>query len=198
MKIKIKNFREKIQKELGYDDSHIEMLKSDTEKLELEKNESIPLKKKLISKKETHQKDILELKETIEKELPKVDKIKQLESRKTELKNYAKEAILSIQKEISEKERKINACESCFEHLEGKNSIEKSLDMVESSIRDATKKIQDFKMKSVSLNEQLSLAKKLHLEDGKCPVCDSSVEHLNPLFREEHLKDELDNLKKQI
>ena len=111
---------------------------------------------------------------------------------------HAKEAILSIQKEISEKERKIHACESCFEHLEGKNSIEKSLDMVESSISDATKKIQDFKMKSVSLNEQLSLAKKLHLENGKCPVCDSSVEHLNPLFREEHLKDELDNLKKQI
>ena len=39
---------------------------------------------------------------------------------------------------------------------------------------------------------------KLHLEDGKCPVCDSSVEHLNPLFREEHLKEELDTLKKKI
>ena len=198
MKVVLKNFREAIQNELGYDDSHVELLRNEIKDLESDKKNSIPLKEKLVSKKEIHQKDIVELKEKIEKELPKVDKIKQLESRKIELKKYAKDAILAIQKEITEKERKIRDCEGCFEHLEGKQNIKKSLDMAKSSIEEVAEKIQDSKMKIVSLNEQLSLAKKLQLEDGKCPVCDSNVKHLNPLFRKEHLKEELENQNKQI
>ncbi|HXV66131.1 MAG TPA: SMC family ATPase [Nitrosopumilaceae archaeon] len=198
MKLVLKNFRSSIQNELGYDYSHIEILKNEIINLELEKKQNIPLKDDLLSKKEIRQKEILQIKQRIDKEQPKLDKIKQLESRKTELKQYAKDAILSIQKEISEKERKIRDCEGCFEHLDDKKIIEKSLDMAESSIKDSKDKIQEFKMKTVSLVEQISLAGKLHIQDGKCPVCDSSVKHLNPLFREEHLKEELDNMKKQI
>ena len=61
--------------------------------------------------------------------------------------------------------------------------------MAESSIDEMAQKIQESKIKIVSLNEQPYSGRKLHLEDGKCPVCDSSVEHLNPLFREEHIKE---------
>ena len=53
-------------------------------------------------------------------------------------------------------------------------------------------------MEIISLKEQLSLAKKLHLENGKCPVCDSKVNHLNPLFQEDHLAVEQNNIKKKI
>ena len=42
------------------------------------------------------------------------------------------------------------------------------------------------------------LASKLQLKDHKCPVCDSSVEKLNPIFQEEHLKQELESLQEQI
>ena len=198
MKIVLKKFREQIQNDLGYDDSHIQILKNEIKDLQEEQKSSIPLKEKLMTKKEEYQKEIANIKKIIEKDLPKIDKIKQLESRKTELKKYAREAILSIQKEISEKERKIRACEGCFDNLDGKKSIQNSLNMAEFSIDESIEKIQNFKMKIVSLNEQLSLAKKLQLEEGKCPVCDSNVERLNPLFMEEHLKEELENLKKQI
>ena len=125
MKTVLKNFRTSIENELGYDDSHIQILRNEITKLKIERDESIPLKEQLLSKKETNQKQVSEIKETIERELPKVDKLKQLESRKVELKEYAKEAILSIQKEISEKERKIRDCEGCFDHLDGKKNIEK-------------------------------------------------------------------------
>ncbi|MFB3047863.1 MAG: SMC family ATPase, partial [Nitrosopumilaceae archaeon] len=71
----------------------------------------------------------------------------------------------SIQKEVSEKERKIRDCEGCFEHLDEKKRIEKSLEMAELAFKETGKKIQKYKMEVISLKEQLSLAKKLHLEN---------------------------------
>ena len=198
MKTILKNFRVSIQKELGYDDSHVEMLRDDIEKQETEIQENVPIKEDLEKKKKSYQKEISDLKEKIEKESPKIDMIKQADLRKAELVNYAKNAILSIQKEINAKERKIQDCEGCFEHLNDKKSIKKSLEMAESSIENAVKIIQECKIKITSLKEQQSLAKRLCLEDGKCPVCDSKVDHLNPLFQESHLKKELIRLNQKI
>jgi len=42
------------------------------------------------------------------------------------------------------------------------------------------------------------LASKLHLKDNKCPVCDSNVEKLNPLFQEEIIKQEIITLQEKI
>jgi len=198
MKIVLKNFRETIQKELGFDDSHIEILKNEIDNKKIEILQNDPLKEKYEKEKLKQKKEISILKEKIENELPKLEKLKQLESRKEELVNYAKEAISSIRKEISEKEKKIQDCEGCFEYLNDKNSIEKSLQITESDIEKILEKIQEYKMKIISIKEQQSLAKKLHLKDGKCPVCDSSVEHLNPLFQEDHLREEQVNLNKEI
>ena len=49
-----------------------------------------------------------------------------------------------------------------------------------------------------SLKEKQILASKLQLKDNKCPVCDSNVEKLNPLFQEEHLKEEIIKLQEEI
>ncbi len=198
MKIVLKNFRETILKEFGYDDSHIEILKNEIKEKELEIKKNKPLKEKLEEEKLNRKKEISILKKKIEEDLPKLDKIKQLKSRKLELVKYAKDAISSIQKEVLENERKIRDCEGCFEHLKDKKRIEKSLEMAELAIKETGKKIQEHQIRVISLKEQLSLAKKLQLENGKCPVCDSKVEHLNPLFQEKHLSDEQNNIKKKI
>ena len=198
MKIVLKNFRETILKEFGYDDSHIEMLKNEIKEKEIEIKKDKPLKEKLEEEKLKQKKEISIFKKKIEEDSPKLDKIKQLESRKLELVKYAKDAIYSIQREVSEKERKIRDCEGCFEHLDEKKRIEKSRNMAELAIKETGKKIQKYQMGIVSLKEQLSLAKKLQLENGKCPVCDSKVDHLNPLFQEKHLTDEQNNIKKKI
>ncbi len=198
MKIVLKNFRETILKEFGYDDSHIEMLKNEIKEKEIEIKKDKPLKEKLEEEKLKQKKEISIFKKKIEEDSPKLDKIKQLESRKLELVKYAKDAIYSIQREVSEKERKIRDCEGCFEHLDEKKRIEKSRNMAELAIKETGKKIQKYQMGIVSLKEQLSLAKKLQLANGKCPVCDSNVDHLNPLFQEKHLTDEQNNIKKKI
>lgn len=191
MRILLKQFRETIQSEIGYDDTHVESLKNELEKIKKEINEMVPLKEEFLSKKEILEKKIKELKKEIENQSYNLEWKKELEVRKMELAEYAKNVIVTIQKEITEKERKIRDCEACFEQLEAKKIVEKSLKMAESSLKEISKTIQDFKIKLVSLKEKKEFAQKLHLEDGRCPVCDSKVEQLNPLFQEKHLDEEI-------
>ncbi len=192
MKLVNKNFREKIRQDIGYDDTHIEILNLDLEKCHNELEKSKPLKGKLSSKREKSEKELLVLREKLEKETPKLDKLKQLELRKKELREYAKEAILEIKNEIEEKERKILDCKGCFEYVGLAKDLQIKLEKEEFTIKDSLKRLQKLTNLKASLVEKQSLASKLKLKDNKCPVCDSKVSKLNPLFQEEHLKQELE------
>ena len=198
MKIVNKNFRENIKENVGYDDTHIEILSRDLEKCQNDLKESKPLKEELLSKKLQHEKDLLQLRAKLENEAPKIDKLTQLESRKKELSTYAKEAIREILYEIGEKERKIRECEVCFEHVGLKNDLESKFKKLEVCMEDSQKKLQQLSIQKASLKEKQALAGKLQLKDNKCPVCDSIVDKLNPLFQEEHLKQELATIEEHI
>ncbi|MGH1569143.1 MAG: AAA family ATPase [Nitrosopumilus sp.] len=198
MKIVNKEFRQNIRDKIGYDDTHIDILSRDLERYQKEIDESAPQKNQLQTKQEDLQKEVEELRKKVETEAPKIDKINQLELRKNELVEYAKEAIHEIQQEINENERKIQDCEGCFEVAALKQGLESKIQKVEEAVDDTLKKIQEMKSQTASLQEKLLLASKLQLKDNTCPVCDSSVEKLNPLFQEEHLKEELALLREQI
>ena len=198
MKTVNKEFREKIKEGVGYDDTHIEILLRDLENTQNEIQIAIPEKQQLESKQKEIQIKLDELREKVETETPKIDKINQLELRKKELVEYAKKAIDDIQYEISQNERKIRDCEGCFEHIEIKKDLESKIEKVEQAIDDTIKKIQQASGQIASLKEKQSLASKLQLKDNKCPVCDSEVEKLNPLFQEEHLKQEIIQLQEEV
>ena len=198
MKTVNKEFREKIRNTIGYDDTHIEILSRDLERYQKEIEESKPEKNNLKLKREQLKKEVDELREKVETETPKIDKINQLELRKKELWEYAKEAIHEIQHEINENERKIHDCEKCFEDAILKIDLESKILKVEEAIDETLKKIQEMTNQITSLKEKLSLALKLQLKDNKCPVCDSNVEKLNLLFQEEHLRQEITEIGNQV
>ena len=198
MKIVNKEFREKIRDTIGYDDTHIEILLRDLEKYREEIKELKPEKNNLKLKQEQLKKEVDELRTKVETETPKIDKINQLELRKKELLTYAKEAIHEIQHEINKNERKIHDCEKCFEDARLKTDLESKILKVEEAIDETLKKIQEMTNQTTSLKEKLSLASKLQLKDNKCPVCDSNVEKLNPLFQEEHIRQEITEIGNQI
>ncbi len=198
MKIVNKEFRENIRERIGYDDTHIEILLRDLKKYQEEIEQSEPQKKQLEINQKQLQNEIDELRKKIETDTPKIDKLWQLESRKKELITYAKEAIYEIQQEISVNEHKIQDCERCFEYAGLKDNLESKIQKIEQAVEDVLKKIQEMKSTTASLKEKQLLAEKLQLKDNKCPVCDSDVEKLNPLFQEKHLKQELESLQEQI
>ena len=198
MKSVNKEFREKIRQDIGYDDTHIEILLRDLQKYENEINEATPKKEQLGEIQEKLKTEVDEIRKKIESEAPKIDKINQMELRKKELSAYAKEAIREIQRGIDENERKIHDCEGCFEHLGLRADLESKIQKVEDAIKDTIRKNQEMTNQTISLKEKLSLASKLQIKDNKCPVCDSNVEKLNPFFQEEHLQMEITELQKQI
>ncbi|MCV0412764.1 SMC family ATPase [Nitrosarchaeum sp.] len=198
MKTITKNFREKIRDEKGYDDTHIGILLRELQKIMVELEESKPQKEQLVLKQIELQKEVSSLRAKLEIESPKIDKRNQLELRKKELQSYAKEAIQAIQREIAEKEHKIRDCEGCFEHISLKNDLESKMERIELAVEENQKKMQELTGKVASLKEKQALAEKIQLKDNKCPVCDSKVEKLNPLFQEEHLKQEIISIKEQI
>ncbi len=198
MKTVNKNFREKIRRDIGYDDTHIDILLRDLQKYKTDLEDTRPQKEQLKVKQTQLQKEITELRIKLEIETPKIDKINQLELRKRELQSYAKEAIQEIQREIAEKERKIRDCEGCFEHISLKKDLESKIEKIELAVEGTQKKIQELTGQVASLKEKQALAEKIQLKDNRCPVCDSKVEKLTPLFQEEHLKQEIVFLKEQM
>jgi len=198
MKSVNKEFRKNIKEEIGYDDTHIDILNRDLEKYQTELQDSEPLKDELTSKRKQYEKELTVLQKKLETEAPKIDKLDQLELRKDELRAYAKEAIQEIRYEIDEKERKIRDCEGCFEYAGLTKKLETNLNETETAVEDSQKKIQQLSNQKASLHEKQALASKLQLKDDKCPVCDSVVDKLNPLFQEKHLKEELEKTEELI
>ena len=198
MKESIKEFREKIRQDVGYDDSHLDLLVRDLEENQRELEEARPKKDQITEEHKKLFQEITNLRKKIDEDSTKIDKIKQLELRKHELQSYAIEAVREIQQEIAENERKIQDCEGCFQDVGLKNDLESKIVKVDLALDGTHKKIQDLSNKVASLKEKQILAGKLQLKDNKCPVCDSEVEKLNPLFQEEHLKEELVSIKEQI
>ncbi|MDH3677867.1 MAG: SMC family ATPase [Nitrosopumilus sp.] len=198
MKDVIKNFREKIRDDVGYDDTHFDLLLLDLEKNKTELKEAIPKKDQIRKNHEKLQQEIMDLRKKLDDDASKIDKIKQLELRKHELQSYANEAIREIQQEITENERKIKDCEGCFQFVGLKKDLESKIEKVNLALEGAQRKIQELSNQVASLKEKQILAAKLQLKDNKCPVCDSDVEKLNPIFQEEHLRDELVSITEKI
>ena len=198
MKVVSKEFRKEIREKIGYDDTHMDILTRDLEKYKIEVKEGKPKRDQLKSIQGQLQDEVNKLRKKIEKEAPKIDKINQLELRKKEIIAYANDAIHEIRDKIDKNERKIRDCKGCFEPASLKENLESKMQKVEQAIEDTVKKIQEETGQIASLKEKKTLAAKLQLRDNKCPVCNSDVEKLNPLFQEEHLKEEIKSLQEKI
>src|SRR5579872_1447111 len=197
MKKTIDDFRVTVRTRLGYDDTNMDTLQNRVVILSKEITSLEPQKKKLESDKISQEQEIVLLQQNIESETPKEAKIKELENKKDDLLKYIRNSIVSMKRELSEKERKFAECTNSLSMLSLKSQVE-------SDMRQAQLKIDRINVESKKTGEMMAtirgqqdIANRLHLVDGKCPVCDSQVDKLNPLFDEKHITSELESLKKK-
>ena len=198
MKKITKEFREENRTESGHDDSQIDILENMKQENQNKLDNAIDEKRNLELQKKNLEKEIIRLEGEDELEKERKDKIKQLKEKTSDLENYVDNEIKKIKEEIDRNKEIIRNCEGCFEKLKQKAGFEVNLNRAIEEERDVREKIQEIKDQVVSLKEQEKLAEKLQLKDNKCPVCDSIVEKLNPLFQNKHLKEELIKLKESI
>jgi len=198
MKEVLKEFRRNVQDKHGFDDTQIELLQNKLNEFESEIADSRPKMKKLEEEKKTRELKISQIEQQIEKDSAKEVQLRELEDQKEELVSYAKDAIKKIQREVMEEERKVNECKGCFSILNKKEEIENHLSKIDEEFQKVTKELDESEKKKIRFEEQGEFANRLELKDGKCPVCDSSVDYLNPLFQKEHLEEEIKALDEKI
>ncbi len=198
MKEVLKEFRKDIQTKHGFDDTQIELLENRMNEFQNEITNSKPMMKKLEEEKQVRETKIIQIEQEVEKDSVKEIQLRELEDQKEELVSYAKETIKKIQRDVREEERKVNECKGCFSIVSKRGEIESRLFKLEEELQTISKELVESEKKKIRFEEQGEFANRLELKDGKCPVCDSKVDHLNPLFQKEHLEEEIKTLDRKI
>ena len=198
MKEVLKEFRKEIQTKHGFDDTQIELLENRMNEFQNEITNSKPMMKKLEEEKQVRETKIIQIEQEVEKDSVKEIQLRELEDQKEELLSYAKETIKKIQRDVMEEERKVNECKGCFSIVSKRGEIESRLFKLEEELQTISKELVESEKKKIRFEEQGEFANRLELKDGKCPVCDSKVDHLNPLFQKEHLEEEIKTLDRKI
>ena len=198
MKEVLKEFRKDIQTKYGFDDTQIELLENRMNEFQNEITNSKPMMKKLEEEKQVRETKIIQIEQEVEKDSVKEIQLRELEDQKEELLSYAKETIKKIQRDVMEEERKVNECKGCFSIVSKRGEIESRLFKLEEELQTISKELVESEKKKIRFEEQGEFANRLELKDGKCPVCDSKVDHLNPLFQKEHLEEEIKTLDRKI
>ena len=198
MKEVLKEFRKDTQNKHGFDDTQIELLENKMSEFENEILNSKPKIVELEQEKKTTETEISQIEQEIEKDGMKESQLVELENQKEELLSYAKDAIKKIQREVMEEERKVNECKGCFSIANEKEEIEIEISKLNLELSTVMKDFDEYGKKKIRFEEQSEFANRLELRDGKCPVCDSKVDHLNPLFQKEHVEEEIRTLREKL
>ena len=193
-----KQFREKNRTESGYDVSQIDILKNMKQENQNKLDNAVEEKIGLELQKNKIKEEISKLEEEEKVERERKIKINQLKDKTSDLEDYVDKEIKKINDEIGRNKEIIRNCEGCFEKKKQKSDFEEELKRATKEEQDTLEKIQEIKDQITSLKEQEKLAEKLQLKDNKCPVCNSADVELNPLFQNEHLKEELIKLNVSI
>ncbi|MBB46453.1 MAG: chromosome segregation protein SMC [Thaumarchaeota archaeon] len=193
-----REFRNTIQKKFGYDDTQVELLENKIIEYQNESKNAQPRLEELGVEKKKQELLIAKLEKQIQSDSTKESQLKDLESRKKEWQEYAKDVIKSIQNEVAEKEEIVKECKPCFAISKNKNDIESEINKIQEKLSAIESELGDLEKKQVRLEEHEELAEKLVLKDGKCPVCDSAVDHLKPLFQKKHIENEIKEIEKKI
>ncbi|MDE1724521.1 MAG: AAA family ATPase [Thaumarchaeota archaeon] len=198
MRKTIDNFRSTMKAKIGHDDTDIISLHGRMEYLQKEITILEPQKKKLEDDKLQQEQKFLLLQQEIESEAPKELKIKEIDNKKDDLIRYLKNFTSAKKRELEEKKRRLAECTNSISIASVKPQIEQEMTVMQAEIDRIREQAKETGEKIAMIRGQQEIANRLHLIDGKCPVCNSEVDKLNPLFEEEHLKSELSSLKNKV
>ncbi len=192
----VRQFREYVRGRFGYDDTSLDTLHAELDGAKRELAEAAPERDGLVQRRGGVVARLKAARGAVEEGAPKLEMTRQLAERRAELTRYAGEAVRGLMREVTQNERRIRECTKCFE-VDGGRDFGSEVAAQENAIEEARRKAKELAGTMASLEERLSLAARLQLKDGRCPVCDTEVAGLHPMFREEHLREEIADAARQ-
>ncbi|MDH2906518.1 MAG: AAA family ATPase [Candidatus Nitrosotalea sp.] len=197
MKKSIDNFRTTVRSRLGYDDTNMDTLQNRIDVLSKEIAFLEPQKRKLEADKILQENEFFISQQNVESGTPKELKIKEIENKKEDLLRHLRDSMVRMKRDLTEKEKKLAECSNSLSISSVKFQVESDAKQAQSDIDRINIELRQVGEKIASVQSQQDIANRLHLVDGKCPVCDSKVDKLNPLFDEKYIMSELEALKKK-
>ncbi|MHB8546140.1 MAG: AAA family ATPase [Nitrosotalea sp.] len=197
MKKSIDSFRTTVRSRLSYDDTNMDTLQNRIETLSKEVSSLEPQKRKLEADKILQENEFFILQQNIESGIPKELKIREIENKKEDLLRHLRDSMGKMKRDLVEKEKRLVECSNSLSISSVKFQVESDAKQAQSDIDRINTELRQVGEKIASVQSQQDIANRLHLVDGKCPVCDSKVDKLNPLFDEKYITSELETLKKK-
>lgn len=189
-----KILREKTQ---GYDDNQIGVLtkkiKDNESRLHQSRNSLEAVLLQLSSKTNM----LIELEKLIEILEPKIAKLSEIKALETTLLKYFKERSFTLKTEIEKLNKMIVNIKNSVSILKDKDEIIITIQMVSSEKEDLNNNINKLEGDLGKLEGFTECAKKIQINDGKCPVCNSEITSLNQMFDISHITMELNKKVKE-
>jgi len=120
-----------------------------------------------------------------------------LESRKRDLFEHAAAAGAEAAAEEKRARKEAAECGVLLEAARTADGLRRDLQAARERAGAAEAAAVEGEKRSAALAEKLEIAGRLSLKDGKCPVCNSRVDRLNPLYAREHIEREAAGIRRE-
>ena len=188
----IDGFRERLRTHNnGFDDKQIESIRNTIQLNISELLHAESILKQLESERNRTKENLHSLEKEIERIEPLILKARELQTMENSLIEYLNEKKDCLSEDIIKLDRIVKEAQNSIQIVSEKEEIKINLQMVRSEVEDAEIRIINNEGEFGRLKGLLEFARKIEIKDGKCPVCNSTVQTVNKILDTGHIKNEM-------
>ena len=188
----IDGFRERLRTHNnGFDDKQIESIRNTIQLNISELFDAESILKQLESERNRTKANLHSLEKEIERIEPLILKARELQTMENSLIEYLNEKKDCLSEDIIKLDRIVKEAQNSIQIVSEKEEIKINLQMVRSEVEDAEIRIINNEGEFGRLKGLLEFARKIEIKDGKCPVCNSTVQTVNKILDTGHIKNEM-------
>ncbi|MFL6481570.1 MAG: AAA family ATPase [Nitrososphaera sp.] len=181
-------FRERLRDEIGYTDEEVPKVESLLEQKEKQLKEGSSLLKEFEDERSLLEEKLAHLENEIERMEPVIQKTQELQNCEKLLVRHAVERRSHLSTEVNRMERVVIEAKNLLEVLKTKEEVQIRLKMIKAESEEIHSKLEENEGIIGKLHGFLECASKLHIADGKCPVCNSTVTKINEMYNLDHIQ----------
>ncbi|MFL6484134.1 MAG: AAA family ATPase [Nitrososphaera sp.] len=181
-------FRERLRDEIGYTDEEVPKVESLLEQKEKQLKEGSSLLKEFEDERSLLEEKLAHLENEIERMEPVIQKTQELQNCEKLLVRHVIERRSHLSTEVNRMERVVIEAKNLLEVLKTKEEVQIRLKMIKAESEEIHSKLEENEGIIGKLHGFLECASKLHIADGKCPVCNSTVTKINEMYNLDHIQ----------
>src|SRR5918998_1634351 len=181
MRSVIVSFRERLRDEIGYTDEEVPKVERLLEEKEKDLKEASLLLKEFEDETRLLEEKLGQLEKDIERLEPVIQKTQELQNCEKLLVRHVIERRSHLRTEVDRMERVVVEAKNSLNVLKTKEEVQIRLKMIKAESEEINSKLEENEGIMGKLHGFLECASKLHIADGKCPVCNSSVTKINEM-----------------